>query len=200
MSRSIALFALFSLAVTSPAFAQDEAATVDTPAAEEATATEPVKCPIGGGGYQELYAVAILLTNQDKLAEAEVCLSDAITSTMPAFRLLADIATSKGEAGRSWKIAELMDTVMNNGEPLLIICGLLSAAALYPSPCPPCSPFRPAQPPSTGISTAVCSAAGNSKLYLVRKLLQLADGAECAPPPPALPSAAYFDQPRLSWP
>jgi len=55
----------------------------------------------------------------------------------PAFKLLADIATSKGERGRSWKIAELMDTVMNNG---------------------------------------------NSKLYLVRKLLQLGDGAEKAEP------------------
>jgi hypothetical protein len=54
---------------------------------------EPVKCPVGGGGFQELYAVAVLLSHQDKLAEAEVCLSDAITTTVPAYRMLSDIAT-----------------------------------------------------------------------------------------------------------
>jgi hypothetical protein len=54
---------------------------------------EPVRCPVGGGGFQELYAVAVLLSHQDKLAEAEVCLSDAITTTVPAYRMLSDIAT-----------------------------------------------------------------------------------------------------------
>ena len=54
---------------------------------------EPIKCPVGGGGFQELYAVAVLLSHQDKLAEAEVCLSDAITTTVPAYRMLSDIAT-----------------------------------------------------------------------------------------------------------
>jgi hypothetical protein len=48
---------------------------------------------VGGGGFQELYAVAVLLSHQDKLAEAEVCLSDAITTTVPAYRMLSDIAT-----------------------------------------------------------------------------------------------------------
>ena len=112
---------LATLVLLPLANAQDEAAAAaDTP--EEPA--PPVTCPIGGGGYQELYAVAMLLTNQDKLAEAEVCLSDAITATMPSFRLLADIATSKGERGRAYKIAELMETVMNNGERLLHSMGL----------------------------------------------------------------------------
>lgn len=61
--------------------------------ADAAAEEEPVKCPVGGGGFQELYAVAVLLSHQDKLAEAEVCLSDAITTTVPAYRMLSDIAT-----------------------------------------------------------------------------------------------------------
>ena len=118
MSLHTLMLALAAAAlIFAPTFAQDDTAAAPAAEAGEETApAEPVKCPIGGGGFQELYAVSMLLTNQDKLREAEVCLSDAITSTMPAFKLLADIATSKGERGRSWKIAELMDTVMNNGE------------------------------------------------------------------------------------
>jgi hypothetical protein len=64
--------------------------------ATDANATEPVKCPVGGGGFQEIYAVAMLLSSQDKLPEAEACLSDAITTTVPAYRMLSDIATVNG--------------------------------------------------------------------------------------------------------
>ena len=83
---------LLVLALALSATAQEEEApAADGESAEEAE--EPVKCPIGGGGFQELYAVAVLLSHQDKLAEAEVCLSDAITTTVPAYRMLSDIAT-----------------------------------------------------------------------------------------------------------
>jgi hypothetical protein len=92
---------LVTLALLALANAQDEAA-------REAAATDtpeepapPVKCPLGGGGYQELYAVGMLLVNQDKMAEAEACFSDAVTTTIPAYRLLADITTSNGQYGRA---------------------------------------------------------------------------------------------------
>lgn len=95
----------------------DEAAPPDAVAeATDANATEPVKCPVGGGGFQEIYAVAMLLSSQDKLAEAEACLSDAITTTVPAYRMLSDIATVNGQFGRAAAIAEIIETLMNNGD------------------------------------------------------------------------------------
>lgn len=82
----------------------------------EAAEAEPIRCPVGGGGFQELYAVAVLLSHQDKLEEAEVCLSDAITTTVPAYRMLSDIATVNSQFGRAAAIAEIIETLTNNGE------------------------------------------------------------------------------------
>jgi tetratricopeptide (TPR) repeat protein len=108
-----------SLLVLALAFGVAAAQEEEAPAADgesEEAAEEPVKCPIGGGGFQELYAVAVLLSHQDKLAEAEVCLSDAITTTVPAYRMLSDIATVNSQFGRAAAIAEIIETLTNNGD------------------------------------------------------------------------------------
>merc|ERR1711871_431879 len=74
------------------------------------------KCPVAGGTFSELNAVAVYLASQDKLGEAEACLTDAILTTMGAFRMLSDIATVNGQFGRAAGIAELMDTLANTGD------------------------------------------------------------------------------------
>ena len=68
---------------------------------------------MGGGTFSELNAVAVYLAAEDKLAESEACLTDAILSTMGAFRMLSDIATVNQQFGRAAGIAELMDTLAN---------------------------------------------------------------------------------------
>ena len=60
--------------------------------------------------------MAMLLTSQEKVDQAEACLSDAITTTVPAFRLLSDIATSNQQFGRAAGIAEIIETLLNNGD------------------------------------------------------------------------------------
>merc|ERR1719440_2523698 len=112
MIRQSLLLAL-ALAFGVAAAQEEEAPAAD---GESAEAEEPVKCPIGGGGFQELYAVAVLLSHQDKLEEAEVCLSDAITTTVPAYRMLSDIATVNSQFGRAAAIAEIIETLTNNGD------------------------------------------------------------------------------------
>ena len=72
---------------------------------------------VAGGTFSELNAVAVYLASQDKLAEAEACLTDAIMTTMGAFRMLSDISTVNGQFGRAAGIAELMDTLANTGDP-----------------------------------------------------------------------------------
>merc|ERR1719440_1475242 len=106
---------LLALALTARVAAQDDAPAEGADADAEAE-PEPVKCPVGGGGFQELYAVAVLLSHQDKLDEAEVCLSDAITTTVPAYRMLSDIATVNSQFGRAAAIAEVIETLTNNGD------------------------------------------------------------------------------------
>merc|ERR1719197_348118 len=106
---------LLALALTARVAAQDDPPAEGAGADAEAEA-EPIKCPVGGGGFQELYAVAVLLSHQDKLAEAEVCLSDAITTTVPAYRMLSDIATVNSQFGRAAAIAEIIETLTNNGD------------------------------------------------------------------------------------
>ena len=55
-------------------------------------------CPLASGTFNELYAVAIYLANEDLMEEAELCLVDAIAASMPAFTLLSDINTVNGES------------------------------------------------------------------------------------------------------
>jgi hypothetical protein len=106
---------IVALALSARVAAQEDAAAEG--AGENAEAEpEPVRCPVGGGGFQELYAVAVLLSHQDKLAEAEVCLSDAITTTVPAYRMLSDIATVNSQFGRAAAVAEIIETLTNNGD------------------------------------------------------------------------------------
>ncbi len=54
-------------------------------------------CPLAEGNFNELYAVAVYLADSERMEEAELCLADAIAASMPAFTLLSDIATIKGE-------------------------------------------------------------------------------------------------------
>ena len=46
------------------------------------------------GTYDELYAVATLLVERNQMAQAELCLADALASTVPAYTLLSDINTA----------------------------------------------------------------------------------------------------------
>lgn len=70
---------------------------------------------VAGGTFSELNAVAVYLASQDKLGEAEACLTDAILTTMGAYRMLSDIATVNGQFGRAAGIAEMIDTLANTG-------------------------------------------------------------------------------------
>eukprot|EP01048_Picozoa_sp_COSAG05_P003828 COSAG05_NODE_187_length_14703_cov_123.022186_3_plen_199_part_00 len=111
------LLRAFCVASLALAAAQDEPAAEASEAAEAAEAPPPpAKCPLSGGGFQELYAVATLLASQDKIGEAEACLSDAITTSVPAYRLLSDIATNNGQFGRAAGIAGIIETLLNNGD------------------------------------------------------------------------------------
>ena len=131
-----------SLLVLALAFGVAAAQEEEAPAADgesEEAAEEPVKCPIGGGGFQELYAVAVLLSHQDKLAEAEVCLSDAITTTVPAYRMLSDIATVNSASLRPLAGTPAPATPLarwsspGRADPVVHPCAQTSSAARPPS-------------------------------------------------------------------
>ena len=130
-----------SLLVLALAFGVAAAQEEEAPAADgesEEAAEEPVKCPIGGG-FQELYAVAVLLSHQDKLAEAEVCLSDAITTTVPAYRMLSDIATVNSASLRPLAGTPAPATPLarwsspGRADPVVHPCAQASSAARPPS-------------------------------------------------------------------
>lgn len=73
-------------------------------------------CPLSSGTYNELYAVAVYLADTDRMEEAELCLTDALAATVPAFQMLSDLTTRKQEHPRAALIAGLIDKLVNNAD------------------------------------------------------------------------------------
>ena len=62
------------------------------------------------------YAVAVYLADSDRMEEAELCLTDALAATVPAYTMLSDLSTLKKQHPRAALIAGLIDKLVNNAD------------------------------------------------------------------------------------
>lgn len=87
-AMAMKIMGLLALALTSLAGDASAQGLLETP--------KPT-CPLTEGNFNELYAVAVYLADQDEMEQAELCLVDALAASMPAYTLLSDIMTATGE-------------------------------------------------------------------------------------------------------
>ena len=70
-------------ALCASSLAQEAAApAAEEPAAAAAAPEQPIQCPVMGGGFDDRYAVAQLLIMQRNLPQAEVCLLEAMQTSI----------------------------------------------------------------------------------------------------------------------
>jgi hypothetical protein len=95
------------------AMAQDNA---QPPAAEQPDAPKRVVCPLNGGSFSQMRAVATLLVSQGNLAAAEACLQDGVATTIVAFQELSELAAERGAYMRASAFSGILETLSGSAD------------------------------------------------------------------------------------
>ena len=122
-------------------------------------AQQQVACPVQGGGFDDRYAVAQLLILQRNLAQAEVCLMEAVQSTLGAMSLLSDISAAQALPNRAAAFSSVLSQLNpNDGEVLFLHAQRLGQAGRWEEAKPLLQRLRGANPANGAIANTLGAA------------------------------------------